>query len=104
MCMQEAAGGPKPALRIVSLHADLTNRGPTFDMDLAELEEDGQPLSYEEARQYFKRDPAHRSAQSHFSARMGAAVMMALFFSKCIGEEDEVCCYLPRARVSRQGL
>ncbi len=59
--LQEAAGGPKPALRIVSLHADLTNRGPTFDMDLSELEHDGQPISYAEAQQYFKRDPAHRS-------------------------------------------
>lgn len=61
--MQEADGGPKPALRIVSLHADLTDRGPTFDMDLSELERDGQPISYDEARQYFKRDPAHRSAR-----------------------------------------
>ena len=60
--MQEGDGGPKPALRIVSLHADLTDRGPTFDMDLSELERDGQPISYAEARQYFKRDPAHRSA------------------------------------------
>lgn len=58
--LQEAAGGPKAALRVVSLHADLTNRGPTFDMDLAELERDGDPIPYEEARQYFKRDPAHR--------------------------------------------
>lgn len=62
--LQEAAGGPKPALRIVSLHADLTNRGPTFDMDLSELERDGQPISYAEAQQYFKRDPAHRSVCS----------------------------------------
>ena len=59
--LQKAAGGPQPALRIVSLHADLTNRGPTFDMDLSELEHDGQPITYEEAQQYFKRDPAHRS-------------------------------------------
>lgn len=60
--LQEAAGGPKAALRVVSLHADLTNRGPTFDMDLAELERDGGPIPYEEARLYFKRDPAHRHA------------------------------------------
>lgn len=48
----------------MSLHADLTNRGPTFDMDLSELEHDGQPISYEAARQYFKRDPAHRSVHA----------------------------------------
>ena len=65
MLLQEAAGGPKPALRIVSLHADLTNRGPTFDMDLSELAPNGQPISYAEAQQYFKRDPAHRSIRSH---------------------------------------
>lgn len=65
--MQEAAGGPKPALRVVSLNADLTNRGPTFDMDLAELERDGRPIPYEEARQYFKRDPAHRCCNSLIS-------------------------------------
>ena len=49
------------------LHADLTNRGPTFDMDLSELEHDGQPISYEEARQYFKRDPAHRCVRLTYS-------------------------------------
>ncbi len=64
MYVQEADGGPKAALRVVSLGADLTNRGPTFDMDLAELLRDGVPIPYDEARQYFKRDPAHRHAPS----------------------------------------
>ncbi len=68
--LQEAAGGPKAALRVVSLHADLTNRGPTFDMDLAELERDGVPIPYEEARQYFKRDPAHRHAHAAQQERL----------------------------------
>lgn len=30
-------GGPRPALLVVSLHADDTNRTPTFDMDLGDL-------------------------------------------------------------------
>jgi hypothetical protein len=32
-------GGPRPALRVVSLHADDTNRAPTFDIDLDDLYE-----------------------------------------------------------------
>ena len=57
------AGGPQPVLQVVSLHADATNRGPTFDLDLAELDgSNGQPLSYAAARQLLKSDPAVRSA------------------------------------------
>ncbi len=58
MCV---CAGPKPVLRVVSFHADDTNRSPTFDMDLTELLRDGQPISYSEARTYFKSDPATRS-------------------------------------------
>ncbi|KAL3147999.1 hypothetical protein ABBQ38_014294 [Trebouxia sp. C0009 RCD-2024] len=49
---------PKPVLRVVSFHADDTNRSPTFDMDLTELLQDGQPISYSQAKAYFKSDPA----------------------------------------------
>ncbi len=59
---------PLPAaLRIVSLNADATNRGPAFDMDLQELvvvseneqgEKETRPISYAVAREYFKKDPA----------------------------------------------
>lgn len=52
--------GPVPALRVVSFHADDTNRAPAFDMDLTELMKDGQPITYSDARQYFKSDPATR--------------------------------------------
>jgi hypothetical protein len=63
MHAQASAGGPKAALRVVSLNAEATNRGPTFDMDLCELlQADGSPIAYDEARAYFKRDPAHRQA------------------------------------------
>jgi len=59
--MTYMCAGPKPVLRVVSFHADDTNRSPTFDMDLTELLQDGQPISYSEARTYFKSDPATRS-------------------------------------------
>ena len=54
------AAGPKPVLRVVSFHADDTNRSPTFDMDLTELLQDGLPISYAQAKAYFKSDPATR--------------------------------------------
>lgn len=47
-------------LRIVSLKADNTNRGHAFDMDLSELQKNGEPLPYSEARQYFQADPSQR--------------------------------------------
>uniref|UniRef100_A0A383W3L1 L-arabinokinase n=1 Tax=Tetradesmus obliquus TaxID=3088 RepID=A0A383W3L1_TETOB len=52
-------GGPRPALRVVSLHADDTNRAPTFDIDLDDLyEPDGSPIPYSSLRAYCKKDPA----------------------------------------------
>eukprot|EP00775_Hariotina_reticulata_P002039 gene2039-2361_t len=54
----EKLGGPRPALRVVSYHADDTNRAPTFDIDLDDLfEPDGSPIPYESLQRYFKKDP-----------------------------------------------
>lgn len=51
--------GRKATMRIVSLHADDTNRAPTFDMDLTDfLDGSGSPISYNDAREYFARDKA----------------------------------------------
>ena len=48
-----------PAVRVVSLNADATNRGPAFDMDISELYDgNGEPISYAAAREFFHRDPA----------------------------------------------
>jgi hypothetical protein len=58
--VQAGKGGLQPALRIVSFQADSTNRGPAFDMDLADFLHDGEPISYEDARKYFARDPPVR--------------------------------------------
>ena len=57
------SAGQCPALQVVSFHADDTNRGPTFDMELSDLlQPDGSPISYKAAKVYFQQDPAHRSA------------------------------------------
>ncbi|KAK6944666.1 GHMP kinase N-terminal domain [Dillenia turbinata] len=59
---QAAGHGRTPILQIVSLGSELCNRGPTFDMDLSDLIEDGLPISYEKAREIFARDPSQKWA------------------------------------------
>ncbi|KAG5594528.1 hypothetical protein H5410_035760 [Solanum commersonii] len=54
--------GPTAVLQIVSLGSELGNRGPTFDMNLSDFVEDGQPITYEKAYNYFARDPAQKWA------------------------------------------
>ncbi|KAK2983390.1 hypothetical protein RJ640_016014 [Escallonia rubra] len=51
-----------PVLQIVSYGSELSNRGPTFDMDLSDFLDGGQPISYEKAKIYFARDPSQKWA------------------------------------------
>jgi L-arabinokinase len=49
---------PEPVLRIASLGADATDRSSVFEMPLADFRRrDGEPLTYEAAREYFAKDP-----------------------------------------------
>ncbi|XAR63769.1 L-arabinokinase [Bertholletia excelsa] len=59
---QDGGKGPIPVIEIVSFGSELTNRGPTFDMDLADFMDGEQPISYEKARKYFAKDPSQRWA------------------------------------------
>nr|GEV48794.1 L-arabinokinase-like [Tanacetum cinerariifolium] len=60
---QNAKGqGPTPVLQIVSYGSELSNRGPTFDMDMSDFMDGDQPISYEKARSYFARDPSQKWA------------------------------------------
>ncbi|KAE9588968.1 putative L-arabinokinase [Lupinus albus] len=61
---QNAKGGnPIAVLQIVSYGSELSNRGPTFDMDLSDfMDEEGNPISYEKANKYFARDPSQKWA------------------------------------------
>ncbi|KAL2544493.1 L-arabinokinase [Forsythia ovata] len=54
--------GQTPVLQIVSYGSELSNRGPTFDMNLSDFMDGEQPLSYEKARNYFAQDPSQRWA------------------------------------------
>ncbi|KAG5554388.1 hypothetical protein RHGRI_012048 [Rhododendron griersonianum] len=46
----------------VSYGSELSNRGPTFDMDLTDFMDGGQPISFQKAKEYFARDPSQRWA------------------------------------------
>ncbi|CAN1164111.1 ARA1 [Linum perenne] len=60
---QNAKGlGPTHVLQIVSYGSELSNRGPTFDMDLSDFIEDGHPMPYEKAMKYFAQDPSKKWA------------------------------------------
>uniref|UniRef100_A0A0A0KZ62 L-arabinokinase n=1 Tax=Cucumis sativus TaxID=3659 RepID=A0A0A0KZ62_CUCSA len=60
---QNAKGeGSKPVLQIVSYGSELSNRAPTFDMDLSDFMDGEGPMSYEKARKYFAQDPAQKWA------------------------------------------
>ncbi|KAA3477832.1 L-arabinokinase-like [Gossypium australe] len=63
LARQNAKGqGPMPVLQIVSYGSELSNRGPTFDMDLSDFMEGEQPISYEKANTYFAQDPSQKWA------------------------------------------
>jgi L-arabinokinase len=53
---------PDRELRIISLGAADNDRSAGFAMPLADLEADGQPISYEAAQAYFQREPAQHWA------------------------------------------
>lgn len=44
----------------VSFGSELSNRGPTFDMDLSDFMEEGKPITYEKAKKYFAQDPSQK--------------------------------------------
>jgi L-arabinokinase len=63
LARQDTEGqGPTPVLAIVSYGSELSNRGPTFDMDLSDFLDGDQPISYEKAKNYFARDPSQKWA------------------------------------------
>lgn len=44
----------------VSFGSELSNRAPTFDMDLYDFMDGEQPISYEKAYQYFAANPSQK--------------------------------------------
>ncbi|XP_027333907.1 L-arabinokinase-like isoform X3 [Abrus precatorius] len=58
----DKGGNPTAVLQIVSYGSELSNRGPTFDMDLSDFMEEDKPISYEKAKKYFAQDPSQKWA------------------------------------------
>ncbi|KAG6591644.1 L-arabinokinase, partial [Cucurbita argyrosperma subsp. sororia] len=54
--------GQTPVLQIVSYGSELSNRAPTFDMNLSDFMDGDKPISYENARKFFGKDPAQKWA------------------------------------------
>ncbi|GAB2286398.1 D-arabinose 1-dehydrogenase (NAD(P)(+)) [Dionaea muscipula] len=59
---QDKGQGLTPVLQIVSYGAELSYRSPTFDMNLSDFMDEGKPISYEKAKNYFARDPSQKWA------------------------------------------
>ncbi|KAL5559262.1 hypothetical protein UlMin_035473 [Ulmus minor] len=59
---QTKGQGSTPVLQIVSYGSELSNRGPTFDMDLSDFMDGDKPISYEQAKKYFAQDPSQKWA------------------------------------------
>ncbi|KAF4356218.1 hypothetical protein G4B88_002830 [Cannabis sativa] len=60
---QQAEGNSfTPVLQIVSYGSELSNRGPTFDMDLSDFMDGEKPISYEKANKFFAKDPSQKWA------------------------------------------
>ncbi|KAK6927776.1 Galactokinase, N-terminal domain [Dillenia turbinata] len=63
LARQNAKGrGSTPVLQIVSYGSELSNRGPTFDMDISDFMDGEKPISYEKAKKYFAQDPSQKWA------------------------------------------
>lgn len=51
----------------MSYGSEKDNRAPTFDMDLSDfVDSNGDPISYEAARQYFEQDSSQKYVAKHF--------------------------------------
>jgi L-arabinokinase len=57
---QLANGRAVPLLQIVSFGSELSNRAPTFDMDLSDFMDGDKPISYDKAKEYFSQDPSQK--------------------------------------------
>ncbi|KAM3192981.1 hypothetical protein ACQJBY_069883 [Aegilops geniculata] len=59
---QLETAGVVPVVQIVSFGSELSNRAPTFDMDLSDFMDGDKPISYEKAREFFCQDPSRKWA------------------------------------------
>ncbi|KAI3975448.1 hypothetical protein MKX01_022320 [Papaver californicum] len=73
-----------PILQIVSYGSELSNRGPTFDMDIADLMDGEQPMSYEKAQKFFAQDPSQKWAAYVAGTILVLMTELGVQFDDCI--------------------
>lgn len=87
---------PRPVLRIVSLDADKTNRGPAYDIDMDELHPGGGVPGYSEARQLFQ--VGYGGLARPFT-RACSIIVAFCTFGVSAGEEMQVCVVISGVKV-----
>ncbi|KAG1332002.1 L-arabinokinase [Cocos nucifera] len=96
---QQAKGqGPIPVLQIVSFGSELSNRAPTFDMDLSDLMDGEHPISYEKAHEYFAQDPSQK-----WSAYV-AGTILVLMVELGVRFADSICILVSSAVPEGKGV
>ncbi|KAK9983931.1 hypothetical protein SO802_033456 [Lithocarpus litseifolius] len=99
LARQQAKGqGSTPVLEIVSYGSELSNRGPTFDMDLSDFMDGDQPISYEKAKEYFAKDP------SQSWAAYVAGVILVLMTELGVRFEDSISMLVSSAVPEGKGV
>ncbi|PKU72298.1 L-arabinokinase isoform X2 [Dendrobium catenatum] len=96
---QQAIGKcPNPVLQIVSFGSELSNRAPTFDMDLSDFLDADQPISYEKAYRYFAQD------QSQKWAAYVAGTILVLMTELGVHVTDSICILVSSAVPEGKGV
>lgn len=81
---RQQAKGQGPILQIVSFGSELSNRAPTFDMDLSDFLDGDKPISYEEAYKYFSQDPSQKWASYVAGTILVLMIELGLRFTESI--------------------
>lgn len=90
--------GSIPVLQIVSFGSELSNRAPTFDMDLSDLMENEKPISYEKAYKYFSQDPSQKWAA------YVAGTILVLMTELGVQFSDSICILVSSAVPEGKGV
>jgi hypothetical protein len=79
----------------VSFGSDLSNRAPTFDMDLSDFMDDGKPISYEKARELFCQDPSQKYENKFlFQYKISTTEYVCIFaISTILSQMGCLCCW-----------
>lgn len=89
---------PNPVLQIVSFGSELSNRAPTFDMNLSDFMDGDLPISYEKAYKYFAQDPSQKWAA------FVAGTILVLMTELGVRFTDSICILVSSAVPEGKGV